>query len=172
MKKISLEDAINNRESTREFSKKSLTKDELTYLLEMSSKRPSAGALLGVDVYVSVNNVKDMPCGKYLYRPGYGLTLIRPDNIINGIYQNFPNVAAYFIWISRVDNMFWKYHQRSHRYIQLEAGHLCQNLYLLCQQIRCGCCAIGAFNDSMVSESLFSENTDDYPLYIAAVGKI
>jgi len=43
---------------------------------------------------------------------------------------------------------------------------------LLCQQIECGCCAIGAFNDSMVSESLFSENTDDYPLYIAAVGKI
>ena len=32
------------------------------------------------------------------------------------------------------------------------AGHACQNLYLAAEQIGCGTCAIGAFDDQQIAE--------------------
>jgi len=36
--------------------------------------------------------------------------------------------------------------------MHLDAGHVCQNLYLAAESIVAGCCAIGAFTDEVMNE--------------------
>ena len=54
--------------------------------------------------------------------------------------------AATFIWVADIKRMTWRYGQRGYRYILLDAGHICQNLYLAAESIDCGACGIGAFD--------------------------
>ena len=53
--------------------------------------------------------------------------------------------AVTFIWMAVLPRMYWRYGERGYRYLLLDAGHVCQNLYLAAEAIGCGTCAIGAF---------------------------
>jgi len=44
--------------------------------------------------------------------------------------------------------MEWRYDLASHKVIAIDAGHVCQNLYLACEAIGAGTCAIAAYNKS------------------------
>lgn len=54
--------------------------------------------------------------------------------------------AAVFIWASLPNRMEWRYGLAAHKVIALDAGHVCQNLYLTCEAIDAGTCAIAAYN--------------------------
>ena len=64
----------------------------------------------------------------------------------------------------------WRYGERGVRYIHLDAGHVCQNLYLVAESIGAGACAIGAFDDDAVNELLGLEDPDRFAVYLATVG--
>ncbi len=44
--------------------------------------------------------------------------------------------------------------ERGYRYLHLDAGHACQNLYLSAGSVDCGVCAIAAFSDDDMNDLL------------------
>ena len=59
----------------------------------------------------------------------------------------------------------------------LDAGHVCENLYLACEAIGCGTCAVGAYDQELLDELLgfaprpSADEDYEFSIYAAAVGK-
>ena len=54
----------------------------------------------------------------------------------------------------------------------MDAGHAAQNLYLACEAINSGTCAIAAYNQEYIDELLGLDGVDEFVIYLAPVGKI
>ena len=67
--------------------------------------------------------------------------------------------------------MTYKYGNRGFRYLHLDAGHLCQNLYLATAAIQSGTCAVGGFLDDKVNTLLDLDGEEQFITYMATVGK-
>jgi SagB-type dehydrogenase family enzyme len=67
--------------------------------------------------------------------------------------------------------MTWRYQERGYRYMLLDAGHACQNLYLAAEAIGCGACALGAFDDNLLNRALGLDGESQFVIYAAPVGK-
>jgi SagB-type dehydrogenase family enzyme len=76
-----------------------------------------------------------------------------------------------FFWVAVSERMEWRYPVRGYRYLHLDAGHVCQNLYLAAEAISCGVCAIAAFDDEKVNEALNLDGENLFVIYVATVGK-
>jgi len=193
VKNISLREAIENRRSIRRYSKKSLTMEELSYLLwctqgvkEVAQGHatfrtvPSAGARHAFETYILVNNVEGLQSGIYRFL-AIEHKLIEMDtdlNIANRMVeacfgQVFVKTSAVtFVWTAVAYRMKWRYGERGYRYMHLDAGHVCQNLYLSAEAIDCGVCAIAAFSDDDMNRLLKLDGESQFVIYIATVGKI
>jgi SagB-type dehydrogenase family enzyme len=192
VKDIALQKAIENRRSERNFSNTPLSLEELSYLLWCTQgvKRvvqnhvtfrtvPSAGARHALETFLLINNVDTLRPGIYRFgalehrlvemKVGPGVA----DSISRACFdQEFVKEgAATFIWIAVVYRMKWRYGERGYRYLHLDAGHTCQNLYLCAQSIDCGVCAIAAFSDDDMNALLGLDGEEQFVIYIAAVGK-
>ena len=60
----------------------------------------------------------------------------------------------------------------SHKVILLEVGHICQNLYLACESIGIGACALGAYDQESMDKILKVDGRDEFAVYAAIIGKI
>ena len=49
---------------------------------------------------------------------------------------------------------------------------ICQNLYLACEAIGAGTCAIGAYDQLKLDLALGLDGTDEFVIYLAPVGKV
>ena len=112
---------------------------------------PSAGGRHALETYLLVNRVDSLDPGLYRYlafsnrllpidtRPGLS------DRTMAACFgQAFVRASAVtFIWSCVIYRMSWRYSERAYRLVHLDAGHVCQNLYLAGEQIGCGTCAIG-----------------------------
>ncbi len=67
--------------------------------------------------------------------------------------------------------MRWRYGERGYRYLHMDAGHVCQNLYLAAESIGCGVCAIAAYNDDLLNQTLGLDGEELFVIYVASVGK-
>ena len=54
----------------------------------------------------------------------------------------------------------------------MSVGHICQNLYLACEAIDAGTCAIAAYRQKELDEFLGIDGEDEIALYLAPVGKV
>lgn len=79
--------------------------------------------------------------------------------------------AVTFLWSTIPYRMEWRYGLAAHRVIALDAGHVCQNLYLACEAIGAGTCAIGAYDQEKVDALLGLDGEEEFVLYLAPVGK-
>ena len=79
--------------------------------------------------------------------------------------------GAVFLWTAVPYRMTWRYGERGYRDLHLDAGHVCQNLYLAAEAVGCGVCAIAAFDDDRMNELLGINGTDQFLIYLATVGK-
>jgi len=68
--------------------------------------------------------------------------------------------------------MEWRYHIAAHKVIALDAGHVCQNLYLASEAIGGGVCAIAAYHQESMDKILGIDGENEFTLYLAAMGKI
>jgi SagB-type dehydrogenase family enzyme len=66
--------------------------------------------------------------------------------------------------------MYWRYSERGYRYLFLDAGHVCQNLYLAGEALHCGVCAIGAYDDDAIDQLLGLDGVEQFVIYAASVG--
>jgi len=76
-----------------------------------------------------------------------------------------------FIWTTIPYRMEWRYSVVSHKIIALDAGHVCQNLYLACESIGCGTCAIGAYDQEKMDRFLGVDGEEEFAIYAAPVGR-
>jgi SagB-type dehydrogenase family enzyme len=87
--------------------------------------------------------------------------------------QGFSGQAAVsFLWTAIPTRTEWRYAEASYKVIALDAGHVCQNLYLACEAIGAGTCAIAAYNQTLADELLGVDGEEEFTVYIAPVGKV
>jgi SagB-type dehydrogenase family enzyme len=87
--------------------------------------------------------------------------------------QKFAGLGAVtFIWSCIPYRSEWRYSLSAHKTMLLDAGHVCQNLYLACEATGCGTCAIAAYDQKLADELIKVDGEDEFSIYIAPVGKI
>lgn len=141
---------------------------------------PSAGARHPLETYVLVNRVEGLAAGLFRYSPsGHRLVRLGDDASVAGRLaaaclgqEIVRNSAVSFIWTAAIARGRWKYQQRAYRYIYLDAGHACQNLYLACEALGLGCCAVAAFDDDALDKILGIDGREEFSIYLAAVGRV
>jgi SagB-type dehydrogenase family enzyme len=191
--KVDLQFAIANRQSRRKFNETPLTLDELSFLLwatqgirEQSGHGhalrtvPSAGARHALETYLCVLSVEGLDRGFYRYLPLEHQLVIeyRDENVAGKIaaaafQQNWMSSAAVvFVWSTIPYRMEWRYGLAAHKVILLDAGHVCQNLYLACEAIGAGTCAVAAYDQELMDQLLRIDGKDECVIYLAAAGKV
>lgn len=189
---IDLRSAVEQRRSLRVYAESALTLAELSYLLWMSqgvkkvSSRPatlrtvpSAGARHALETYLLINRVEGVQPGLYRYLAIENALL--ELNLAPGINRSITNACARqaqignsavtFIWVAVVERMFWRYVERGYRYLHLDAGHVCQNLALVAEQIGGGICPIAAYDDDKLNAVLGLDGENLFAIYLASMGK-
>lgn len=189
-----LQTAISGRESHRKFREDSLSLAELAFLLWASQgvreqlheaavlrTVPSAGCRHPFETYLAVNRVEGLEGGTiYRYLP------LDNSLVVERTVENLParltaatrgqaftgQAAVTFLWTVIPSRTEWRYAEASYKVIALDAGHLCQNLYMACEAIKAGTCAIAAYNQQLVDELLGVDGDEEFGIYIAPVGKI
>jgi len=87
--------------------------------------------------------------------------------------QTFTGRAAVtFIWTAIPYRMEWRYEIAAHKVVAIDAGHVCQNLYLACEAIGAGTCAIAAYHQELMDRLLRVDGEDEFTIYLAPVGKV
>ncbi len=197
---IPLLEAINRRKSHRGYIKEPLSLEELSFLLWVTqgihkvaidsrhgriktTKRtvPSGGSRHPYETYLVVFHVSGLQPGMYRYlaleHKLLFLSPAKPDlatqlsNIC--LRQNFvARAAVVFIWAVIPYRIEWRYSVAAHKGTAIEAGHICQNLYLACEVIGAGTCAIAAYDQKALDELLELDGNDEFVVYLSPVGKI
>ncbi len=189
LKKTLLKDAFVLRESERNFSNEPLEKQVLGDILYYSAgerkignkKRrfyPSAGARYPLEVYPLVLNVNDLPNGVYhYYVRKHALELLWEKKISrNYLKKNLSEQG----WLAQsavllvISAIFWrnqiKYGERGYRYILVDLGHLCQNVYLASAAWGVGCCSVGGFIDDGFNKLLDLDGWRESAIIVIALG--
>ena len=86
--------------------------------------------------------------------------------------EQFWDPAVYFIWTAIPYRTEWRYSSASAKLVALDAGHLCQNLYLACEAVSCGTCGIGAYDQKKCDSFVKADGKDEFVVYLAPVGKV
>jgi SagB-type dehydrogenase family enzyme len=184
---VSVEEAILQRRSIRDYADKPLTLPEVAQLLwaaqgitDPSGYRaaPSAGATYPLEIYAVIGNVEGVTQGIYQYEPEKHQLLKVVDGdkrqalAVAAVDQDFVAQAPLNIVITAIyERTTDRYGQRGIRYVDMEAGHAAQNVYLQAVALNLGTVVIGAFHDDQVAEILELPD-DEIPLYIMPVGRI
>lgn len=182
---ISVEEAIKNRRSIREFKDEFLGLDDVSKLLWAAQEitggykrsAPSAGATYPLEVYLVVRKVKGLDTGLYHYMPRHHrLERMKTDSLQTALSKAalgqhcIKDASVNLIFTAVFERTTRKYHNRGYRYVYMEAGHAAQNVYLECESLRLGTVVIGAFIDEDVKKVL-SLPKDEVPLYIMPIGE-
>ena len=182
----SLREVLAKRRSSRGAKDVPLTLAHLSYLLwatqgisgnnPMRRTSPSAGARHPFETYLYIRLVEGLPEGLYRYLPlsHQLLALSTPGECERLLAQaacNQPFVsggAATFIWTAIPYRTEWRYDTLSHKVIAIDAGHVCQNLYLAATAIDFGVCAIGAYDQQKMDQLIGVDGQDEFVVYLAS----
>lgn len=183
---------INSRRSVRKFTDDPVSLEELSWLLwstqgvqkilgnGVATLRtvPSGGARHPFVTYLFINNVTGLEPGLYRYLPlDHSIVCLGeqkpPEKVISGcLGQTFcGECAVTFVWSVIPYRTEWRYGPVSQKIIAIDAGHLCQNLYLACTATGLGTCGIGAYDQEAMDSLLGFDGKDEFTIYIAPVGR-
>ena len=184
-------EAISRRRSERDFGPGSLTLEELSFLLwatqgfKMAASDgswslrsvPSAGGRHPFETYLVVKRVDGLSPGLYRYLAVQHklcrlATLEQVAARIPDISWLEPDEALLFLWTVVPYRTEWRYGVLSHKMIAMEAGHICQNLYLAAVSVGAGACAVGAFPQADIDQLLGVNGEEEFAVYLARVGRV
>jgi SagB-type dehydrogenase family enzyme len=167
---ISVEQALLERRSIREYSDEPLNLQEISQLLWAAQgitspygfrTAPSAGGTYPIELYLVVNDVEGLSQGVYRYLPGeHKIISVLEGDMRLAVYnaaleQDWVKEAAVNIVIAAIyERTTDRYGERGIRYVHMEAGHVSQNIYLQAAALNLGTVAIGAFHDDLIKECL------------------
>ena len=185
--------AIGMRESRRRFLPDPLSLQELSMLLwatqgvrtvahEAAVLRtvPSAGCRHPFETYFAALRIDGLAPAIYRYLPLEHALILESepgrlaDSLVVATHgQRFvAQAAGCFIWSAIPRRTEWRYAEASYKVIALDAGHVCQNLYLACEAIGAGTCAIAAYRQDLMDGLLGVDGDEEFTIYIAPVGKV
>ena len=173
--------AIAQRRSVRSFSSEPIPKADLSLILwacqgitdpaEGFRAVPSAGAIFPIEVTVVLSD------GLFRYVPAsHSLAPVTDRDLRSGLAraaldQQFVRAAPLTVAIAGDHRLIARrYGDRARHYLDMEAGHIAQNVHLVAVALGLGSVAVGAFDESAVSRVL--ELAPGFePLYLVPVGK-
>ena len=191
---VSVEEALANRRSVREYREEPLTIEELSQLLWAAygisettyglRTAPSAGAQYPLELYVVVGERGVKTADGYLAAGIYYYNVHRHSLILRKLgdfREELYRAALEQIWVLKapVSLVFTAVYHRTTRvygergrvrYVPMDLGHAGQNVYLQATALGLGTVAVGAFYDEEVSRIL-DLPPDETPLYIMPVGR-
>ena len=185
-------DAISNRKSRRRFKSSALSLAELSFLLwatqgikqELAPGTalrtvPSAGCRHAFETYPLITRVEGLDSGVYRYLPIEHALVFekRDEDLVEKLTpatlgQAFVAAAPVtFVWTTIPYRTEWRYYTAAHRVILMDVGHVCQNLYLACEALNCGTCAVAAYHQELMDGLIGVDGRDEFTVYLAPVGK-
>ncbi len=183
---VSVEEALLERRSVREYTGEPLTLQEVSQLLWAAQgitdprgyrTAPSAGGLYPLEIYLVAGDVDNLEDGVYSYRPqGHELVKVvdgdrREELFAAALEQAWVREAAADLVIMGVyGRTTAKYGDRGVQYVHLEAGHAAQNVCLQATALGLGTVTVGAFDDEQVQDVLGAPE-NERPLYVMPVGR-
>ena len=191
-------EVIRDRRSRRDYSTEAFTLEELSYLLWSSQgisrldrdekgkvvaqfrTVPSGGARHPFETYLIVSRVKGVAPGLYRYLPvEHQLLVLREDA---GLAKQLPracygqdftgNAAVVFVWAAIPYRTEWHYGCIAAKIVAIDAGHVCENLYLAAGSVGGGACALLGYDQARLDALIGLDGTDEFVIYLATVGKL
>lgn len=188
---------LENRCSRRKYDGGPLTLEELSFLLWAAQgvKRvaehytvrtaPSGGARHPLELYAFVNGVVGLQPGLYHYLAledkleRLGCRANQADQLTYALAgQEFAgNAPVCLVWTAVPYRSEWRYDSHGLKDVLLDTGHSCQNVYLACEELKLGCCALAAYDQEALDEllGLSSAPTDardaEFAVYACCVGR-
>jgi SagB-type dehydrogenase family enzyme len=176
---MSLEKAIAVRRSRRKFLPQPLTLEQIGQLCWSAQGQglgtkyrtvPSAGATYPLELFVLTAD------GLFHYLPDrHSLEKLADQDLRaalaaaawgQGFVEDAPATFIFAAEFARTTNHYGK---RGVRYVYMEAGHAAQNVHLQAEALGLGSVAVGAFDDSAVSDVLSLPEKLE-PVYMVSVG--
>ncbi len=190
---VSVETAIDRRKSRRSYTEDAIKLEELSFLLwatqglrgKISAVRnyrtvPSAGCRHALETYIAAFRVEGIPKAIYRYLPMSHqlIEVVKHENLEDlltraALDQSFAGKSVVtFIWTTIPARTEWRYGRASYKVIAIDVGHVCQNLYLACESIGAGTCAIAAYDQEFADNILRIDGVEEFTIYMAPVGKV
>lgn len=183
---------LDARKTLRKYQQTPLTLEELTIMLwftqgvkSLNSRPatermvPSAGARHPFETYLVVSKVEGLKPGMYRYVAlQHKLAFLEESaDLVDRVWEathsqnHVRNCPVSFWWEANVLRTTWRYRTRGYRYIMMDVGHVCQNLYLVAEALGCGICPIGSFSDVELNRIFGCDGEDRVIIYGATTGK-
>jgi len=183
---VSVEAALRERRSLREFKDEGLRLEELSQLLwatqgvtarDGGRTAPSAGATYPLEVYAVVGLVSGLEAAVYHFRPaGHLLELVvkgdqRAALARASLDQDWMARAPFWIALAAVERRTRRrYGRRAGLYVPFEAGCAAENAALQGEALGLGTCIVGAFTDDVVARFL-GLGAGEQPLALLPFGR-
>jgi SagB-type dehydrogenase family enzyme len=191
---ITLFEAIQKRRTRRLFSESPLSWQELSLLLWSTQgiqhlvrggtitlrTVPSGGGMHPFETYLLVNRVENLEPGLYRYL-AVEHALFRMAEVV-GLNEKLvqacnnqdyiSNGAVVFLWAARPYRSEWRNAENALKDILISAGHICQNLYLVCEGIQVGVSPIITYQQALVDDLVGVDGENELVVYLATIGKI
>lgn len=182
---------VSARVSRRVFTDEEISMQALSYLLWATQgiKKtmpnnyatfrtvPSAGARHPFETYLYLRRVEGLKEGLYRYVASrHSLILLEEGDFSADLSeaalgQKFVGEgAATFVWSVIPYRTEWRYNLNSYKPILLDAGHVCQNLYLACEALGLGTCAVAAYSQKLIDLVFKLDGMEEFAIYLAPVG--
>ena len=182
---MTLEKAMAQRRSRRNFSDEAITLEQLGQLCWAAQGKttpatlgkagrlktvPSAGATYPLELFVATSE------GLFHYLPdGHSIEELTAKDIRGELAaaawgQDFiKQAAATYILAAEFARTTGRYRERGIRYVYMEAGHAAQNILLEAEALGLGSVVVGAFDDGAAKKVLgLAEKFE--PIYMVVVG--
>lgn len=184
---VFLQDIFMKRYSSRRFSNRPLSLEQLSNLLYYSAGLrenkppwqrnrfyPSPGGRYTIEVYVIAKN-SELPTGVYHYNLRSHsletLLLLRRFRDNDYFNQDWIKKAGCIILFTVIfERSTIKYGPRGYRHVMQEAGHLGQNFYLMSTALKLAICGIGGYVDDKLNRLLDVDGVKETVAYVLAVG--
>ena len=190
---MSVERALANRRSQRNFQNRAISADQLSQILWAAygvtsaipdrpnlrgglRTAPSAGALYPLEIYAIIGNAEGIEPGVYRYISGEHKIVrtiardVRSELSGAALGQRMIRDAPATVFYSAIySRMTDRYGERGRKYVYIDLGHSAQNIYLQATALGLGTCAVGAFINAMVKQVLQLPENEE-PLYLMPIG--
>lgn len=184
---VSVETALAERRSVREFKHEALSLEDLSQLLwaaqgltarDGGRTAPSAGATYPLEVDAVVGHVTGLEAGVYRYRPaGHRVSLVvegdhRQALARAALDQDWMAHAPLWLALAAVERRTARrYHERAPLYVHFEAGCASENAALQGVALGLGTCVVGAFDEDVVAR-LLGLRRGEQPLALMPFGRV
>src|SRR4029077_8661495 len=185
--RMPLDEAISRRATTRAMTRARLRINDLAALLHaaygltdptLRPRRtvPSGGGLYPLELFFHTAQVEGIPSGIFYFSPTLNaLRLVSEGDQTLRLSEMLgqPELVMESSLLLVITALFgrntFKYGDRGYWYTLLEAGHVAQNVNLVCAGLGLGCVNIGGFLDRRIDDFLDLDGTTHSAIYMVAI---